>query len=444
MKIIKNIGLLLILSLSTNLWSMSQLTSTFEEKEEKEGKEKSENNQIFKLEFPGDTTEEEIIDVNREDSISLSTFAELMDMKLKENEPYILARVVTKEKDRLFTHYYDAHILNHYLFGKYPLQEKMDQLKVNPANQENIIALEYFTIKKGENTFKYLCSNNDLFNSYRKQDLLDFFYLNSNDFKLKIEVYKKYLESKNNKKIEKYIEANHRLAHMHYNNKNYKEALKYLEAIAIPEAPKDSAKIWIANVLLVNIYYSMDSIDKTKYEQLKKYCEVCLANPGFKDINLNTWAKANYLLGNIYYNGLGLTIPDHNKAEKHFQLIIKTKTTEKIDLATWINTNTSLMIFYYYREPFSMLTFQKYEECCHNIITDQIKNFDLETWITTNYKLACFYAGRSKYNKLGIDYRKALTHYKLVLSTPSKNIDQKIYDDTAQSIKIIENMHLIK
>lgn len=113
--------------------------------------------------------EPEQLDIDDEDSISQSTFAELIEAKSAENKPYIVARVVSQDAEgKQYVRYIDAHALNAWLFREGLNDHGFREIThyMDPMNRTPIIKIDYFKIDGvAGKAFEYLCSFDELANN---------------------------------------------------------------------------------------------------------------------------------------------------------------------------------------------------------------------------------------------------------------------------------------
>jgi len=119
------------------------------------------------------TSNQEIVDMNQEDPITLESFADLAQAKFTLHRPYIIARVEAGGVH----HYYDAHELNHFLFGFLGSSRFKPLNSYQDIQRIPITRLDYFILNNAdEQAFTYLCSYIDLM--LQAEQWRDYFYRN--------------------------------------------------------------------------------------------------------------------------------------------------------------------------------------------------------------------------------------------------------------------------
>jgi len=326
--------------------------------ENKEKNELAKSPSIKSIEYPKSITKGLSWDISKNDFLSRKSFSELILNQQQANESFILAKVTIKKNDKDFiSYYYDAHALNKRLFGPYPIQD-LNRRLVNPINKHPIHTIEYFTFDQLDNNFKYLCSYHDLLNVDSSEDLLNYFYLNSNNLELCIGQYNKYLNMKDYQKIKHYAEilstpkvkdinlkiwfdATTLLGTFCLEQSNFQRARELYELVAKPEFKYSNFKTWvIIHNNLGIIYYSGDGLDQPNYQKAKELFEL-VSTPEVRNVNLNTWAIATCKLGEIYYLGQGLDRPNYKKAKELYELVF-TPEVKNVNLNVWNFAKTKL------------------------------------------------------------------------------------------------------
>lgn len=125
----------------------SQAPSGKEEKKEREEKIQVEPAaqglpETIYLEVPNKYSfgQAEIINAGNDETISQETFKELIENAQKNDNVYILARVVTKVDGKPFIHYFDAKGINEWFFGNYPMADQ--PFNVTGAGAKKILSID--------------------------------------------------------------------------------------------------------------------------------------------------------------------------------------------------------------------------------------------------------------------------------------------------------------
>ena len=131
---------------------------------------------LYGVKVKGPEAAVEDLDLESNEPISFDTFADLIKVKEEKNLPYIVARVVTSVGGKDHVTYYDAHLLNYFLFkilGREPLNEIGEYADIQRVP---LVKLDYFIINEPTPSFlplfegsesrtqefRHLCSFDDL------------------------------------------------------------------------------------------------------------------------------------------------------------------------------------------------------------------------------------------------------------------------------------------
>ncbi len=111
------------------------------------------------------------IDLDEQDPMLRSSFQELIEQKMQEGRPFIIARILSLGEN--VPHYFSAQLLNDWLFKDGGLEgHEYENLITydNPYNNRPIVSLEYFEIPNVEApAFEYLCNFDDLAQDHSNQ-----------------------------------------------------------------------------------------------------------------------------------------------------------------------------------------------------------------------------------------------------------------------------------
>ncbi len=410
--------------------------------ENKEKNELAKPPSIKSLEYPKSITEGLSWDISKNDFFTHKSFSELILNQQQANESFILAKVTIKKNDKDFiSYYYDAHALNKRLFGPYPIQNFNKPL-LNPINKHPIHTIEYFTFDQADNNFKYLCSYFDLLNVDNSKELLNYFYLNSNNLEHCISQYNKYVSINDYPKIKQYAEilsipkvknvnlkiwasATYNLGEIYYfgpglDRPNYQKAKEFFELVSTPEVKNVNLQTWaLATCSLGNIYHIGQGLDRPDYQKAKEFYEL-VSTSEVKNVTLRIWSIATCNLGNIYYNGRNLDRPDYQKAKEFYELV-STPEVKGVNLSTWASATCHLGQIYYFGHGLDKPNYQKGKELLELVSTPDVKNVNLGVWFTATHNLGeIYYFGR------GLDrpnYQKAKELFELVSTPQVRNIN---------------------
>lgn len=129
------------------------------------------NNRVIKL--PEGLGNDEVLNIEEIEILTQEPFSKLIEEYTNLGRKFLLSRVITQQKGKYYAHYYDAHSLNQYLFGPYPIREENRlslaffnrnnaRLYKNPLNKLPIYLVQYFSINNiKEKEFKYFCDHRE-------------------------------------------------------------------------------------------------------------------------------------------------------------------------------------------------------------------------------------------------------------------------------------------
>lgn len=115
----------------------------------------------------------EVVDLNLEDVFNQKPLAQLMQEQHKQDLPYIIARVVSKNESGERVRYCNAHDLNR-LFGGYPFKSsKVPYSQKTPQKGFLVHDIEYYVLNSPNDlSFLYFCSYYDLMVDAANRDML--------------------------------------------------------------------------------------------------------------------------------------------------------------------------------------------------------------------------------------------------------------------------------
>lgn len=225
--------------------------------------------------------------------------------KHAKNDSYIIALILEEKKAESSEaasciYSYDAHLLNHMLFGKYPFKNlypnSLSTYK-NPGSDLSIEKLEYYECEPGEKVFKFMCSYADLCSNNEK--LKDFwhnrFYANQ-DFDLIVAA-----RGKNNIGAS-YLEGDGV-------EQDYARALRAYRWVARQEY--DLKVKALANINLGDMYLGGFGV-RQSYKKAKRF----FMKAAKQNDDLESKAAANLRLGDVYMDEKNL---DYDVARSFFQ-----------------------------------------------------------------------------------------------------------------------------